>query len=106
MHHEAIMRGAWRSIVRREIVVHRARRVRERIEHVVASSAGASGTSVRVLNDERAESTAMCSSRPARAYRAQAYARLLTCAHAQVSVDDVAESNAGASSAIGCALNT
>ena len=106
MHHEAIMRGAWRSIVRREIVVHRARRVRERIEHVIALSAGASGTSVRALNDERAKSTAMYSSRRARVRRARAYARLLTCARAQVSVGDVAESNAGASSAIGCALNT
>ena len=67
-----------------EIVVHRARRVRERIEYVVASSAGASGTSVRALNDERAESTAMCSSRPARAHRARAYVRLLTCARVQV----------------------
>ena len=84
MHHEAIMRGAWRSIVRREIVVHRARRVRQRMEHVIALSAGASGTSARALNDARAKSTAMYSSRRARVRRARAYARLLACERVQV----------------------
>ena len=79
---------AWRvaklSCVARSPCIKHAECLRERIEHVVALSAGASGTSVRALNDERAESTAMYSSRRARVRRARAYARLLTCARVQV----------------------